>query len=510
MVPYAPHAGQRLFHDSPAKWRLLMCGRRWGKDIASVNELIRCVVELWQGRRGKNLPLTPLVHAWIIAPTYKLAKQDWRELKRYMPAELVVKTNESDMVLSLPDDVLIECRSADNPQSLVSVGLDVVLITEAGIIPDLAWEQSIQPLLVSPGRAGLAIINGTPKGTGTWSHALYLAGQDPLEEDIASWNFSSYESPYADPADLDRLRKTMPQRWFEQEILAVFLEGGGGVFRGVDACATAAYLPPVKGHTYASGVDLARSMDFTVLTVIDAETRAVVDWQRYTDIAWPLNKKRIKQQAWRYNDAACLVDATSMQSNLVEDLRDAGVNAEPFVFTHASKTQLIEALQVAIEQQYIAIPNEPQLLTELKAFTYTKTPAGHVRMEAPTGVNDDCVISLALAWWLLTDGGEFASAVTHTEEAVAVAQPSTAVARFLAAFESEKAKERARLEGQKARRPADGADPDDLDDHAADADAEDDNEDAGGIGGIATASAGAVDPLARLLGQLNLNRTRHR
>jgi hypothetical protein len=269
-IDYAPHPGQRLFHASRARTRVLACGARWGKDRAGINDLILQVIDLWQQRRGKNLPLVPLVHAWIVAPTYALVKQDWRELQRHMPEAFVRKVNESTLSMELPDGVLIECKSADRPETLVSVGIDVLVLTEAGLVSAVAWEQSLQPRLVSPGRAGLATVNGTPKGRHSWFHRLYLAGQDPLQPDIASWNFPTLDNPHIDRGEVEALRSTMPARWYQQEILAEWLDEAGGVFRGVRACVAGELEEPRPGSTYVMGVDLAKTHDFTVLVVLDS------------------------------------------------------------------------------------------------------------------------------------------------------------------------------------------------------------------------------------------------
>jgi hypothetical protein len=61
----------------PACWP----AARWGTDRASINKLILLVIDLWQQRRGTNLPLVPLVNAWVVAPSYPLCRQDYKELK---------------------------------------------------------------------------------------------------------------------------------------------------------------------------------------------------------------------------------------------------------------------------------------------------------------------------------------------------------------------------------------------------------------------------------------------
>ncbi|HOA25587.1 MAG TPA: hypothetical protein PKI52_16370, partial [Aggregatilineales bacterium] len=63
-----------------------------------------------------------------------------------------------------------------------------------------------------------------------------------------------------------------------------------------------------------------------------------------------------------------------------------------------SKQQLMVALQLAFERGDIRIPDDPVLIAELEAFEATRLPSGRWRYEAPAGMHDDMVISLALAY----------------------------------------------------------------------------------------------------------------
>jgi hypothetical protein len=70
-----------------------------------------------------------------------------------------------------------------------------------------------------------------------------------------------------------------------------------------------------------------------------------------------------------------------------------------YKFTHESKRQLIENLQVQIERRSISLFNDPTQTTELLAYEYSVTKGGTVTMNAPEGMHDDTVIGLALAAW---------------------------------------------------------------------------------------------------------------
>lgn len=74
------------------------------------------------------------------------------------------------------------------------------------------------------------------------------------------------------------------------------------------------------------------------------------------------------------------------------------MRVKPFTTTAATKTVLLDALALAFEKGAIRIPNDATLIAELEAFEMKGTPSGMLRYSAPSGMHDDCVMSLALAW----------------------------------------------------------------------------------------------------------------
>ena len=52
----------------------------------------------------------------------------------------------------------------------------------------------------------------------------------------------------------------------------------------------------------------------------------------------------------------------------------------------------------AFEQGTLKILDDAQLIAELVAFDFERLPSGLLRYGAPRGMNDDCVMSLALAY----------------------------------------------------------------------------------------------------------------
>ena len=81
-----------------------------------------------------------------------------------------------------------------------------------------------------------------------------------------------------------------------------------------------------------------------------------------------------------------------------DELRRMGLKVRDFTTTNTTKADAIENLAAAFEQGNIRILNDPILIAELQAYEVERLPSGMVRYSAPSGMHDDTVMSLALAW----------------------------------------------------------------------------------------------------------------
>ena len=80
-----PHEAQKLFLDDTTRFRVLMCGRRWGKSLISQSEAIK------SGLAKKSVA--------YVTPTYLLAKYFFEELTTRLP-DNVYTSNKSDLVIN--------------------------------------------------------------------------------------------------------------------------------------------------------------------------------------------------------------------------------------------------------------------------------------------------------------------------------------------------------------------------------------------------------------------------
>jgi phage terminase large subunit-like protein len=382
-----PHPQQAAVHVHSARFKLLACGRRWGKTRLGVNE---CLDVASHGGR-----------AWWVAPSYKMSEVGWRPL-RQIATRIGAEVRRVDHQIILPGGGEVTVRSADNPDALRGEGLDYVVVDECAFVPEAAWTEALRPALSD--RLGRAMFISTPKGR-NWFWRLWERGQDANDDEWASWQFPTSGNPYIAASEIEAARLGLPERVFLQEYEAQFLDDAGGVFRRVADAATAIECEPEEGHEYCMGVDWGKSNDYTVLTVMDIAERRMVAMDRFNRIDYTVQRGRLEAMAGRYNPSVILAESNSMGEPIIEQLQRDGLPVRGFTTTNATKAQAIEALALAFERGDISILNDPVLVGELQAYEMERLPSGMVRYGAPEGMHDDTVMSLALAWQAIETSG---------------------------------------------------------------------------------------------------------
>jgi hypothetical protein len=377
------HPGQQRVSAHPKRFKVVMCGRRWGKSACGIREA--CDVAL----AGEPV-------GWF-APSYKIALEAWRELVDRL-APVTARMNEQDKRLELVTGGVVEVWTCDGDDPARGRKYKLAVIDEAGIVRDLlgVWQAAIRPTLVD--LSGKALFLGTPKGRRHGFITLFNRGltDDP---DWQSFRASTLENPYIPPEEVEIARRELPPEVFAQEFEGIPTDDGANPF-GLEAIAhafQAEIAAPLTGQPVPPvvfGIDLARSTDYTVVIGLDAYRRvALVErWQG----PWATTKTRIKALV---GAVPAIGDATGVGDAIVADLQTMEVPISPHVFTQSSKLRLMQRLIAAFQGQELTIPLTPDtawLKAELEAFEFTYTANG-VRYEAPPGLHDDGVMALALA-----------------------------------------------------------------------------------------------------------------
>lgn len=362
----SPHINQKKILECEKRFIVVMCGRRFGKSELSQ------ILAISEAIKGGQVA--------YITPTYKLAKAFFERLTAALP----FKNNISNLKIYCPNNGSIEFYTGERLDNLRGRKFHLVIIDEAAFIPDLesGWQNSIRPTLTD--YQGKAVFLSTPRGKNFFYSMFMKQG----ENDWQSFKFSTYDNPYINTREIDEARLQLPEVVFEQEYLANPAENSANPFGNafIQRC-----IKPISAQQIVSyGIDLAKSVDFTVIIGLDNGGN-VAYFDRF-QMDWHNTKANIK----RLPIAPILADSTGVGDPILEDLIREGVNIEGLKFTSQSKQQLMEGLAQAIQQNKIGYP-AGVIVDELDIFEYQFTANG-VRYSAPSGFHDDCVMALALAW----------------------------------------------------------------------------------------------------------------
>mgnify|MGYP003146471076 FL=1 len=192
--------------NDKTRYKILSCGRRWGKSFFSILYLL-------------SKPFKPNERRWIIFPTYRQAKMvSWSILKDVFAGKQV-SINETELSITLDNGAKIELKGADKPDSLRGVSTTMVVMDEYAFMKENVWGEIIQPTLAET--QGTALFVGTPSGLNHF-YDLYVKGQS-TNSDYKSWQFTTLEGGFISEEEIENAKKNLDKRTFDQEYLASFL-----------------------------------------------------------------------------------------------------------------------------------------------------------------------------------------------------------------------------------------------------------------------------------------------
>lgn len=269
------HSGHLSVLEDIGRFKVLACGRRWGKTLLTA---LMALAVLMQPRR----------RVWIVAPDYALCEKVFRELYNILVVQMkLIKPNKpgggrarnqkGEYYLETPWGSVLEAKSLENPDSLAGEALDLVIVDEAAINPQIydIWVQMLKPTLMD--KEGSAIFISTPRGRNGF-YKMFLMGQKGkkqrdgeldilvdenlgIDDDMTDWSAfrqTSYDNPLlaSDPdaskREVDKSYREAIQNGkaiqFKQEYLADFEAVS-------DMCFPGFIMEATPEHEYPNVVD---------------------------------------------------------------------------------------------------------------------------------------------------------------------------------------------------------------------------------------------------------------
>jgi phage terminase large subunit len=205
------------FHKRSQRWAILVCHRRAGKTVASINDLIRRAI-----KEGK-----PDGRYFYLCPLYSQAKSvAWDYLLRFSGPALR-KANQSELWVELVNGAKIRLFGADSPDSLRGNYCDGIVLDEYADMKPRVWGEIIRPALAD--RGGWATFIGTPKGhNGFWE--IYNEAQKSPE--WYSKTLRADQSGLLPQAELEDAQRMMSMNQYEAEFLCSFEAAIMGAYYG--------------------------------------------------------------------------------------------------------------------------------------------------------------------------------------------------------------------------------------------------------------------------------------
>jgi phage FluMu gp28-like protein len=377
---YRPHKHQLEIHQAinqgKEKYFALNIGRQFGKTMLGINQL------LWWAINDRGCTI-----AWV-TPVYKQGKKVFAELERAVAKSGLFEFNKSDLRIT-GFGSSIEFFSGERPDNIRGNTFDYMVVDEFAFTRPELWDEVLSATVLVKGKKVIFI--STPKGK---NHFHRVCLQQNYDDRYRYFHFTSFDNPMIDPKELEERKRSLPDHVFRQEYMAEFLDNAGGLFKGVSSCIGQGE----RTQRMYGGLDIGRADDYTVLTILN-EHGHMVHVERWRHDDWSRIIDKVANLIRSFN-AITTVEVNNQGDVFFEMLHNTLRNkVVPFVTTSKSKPVLIEDLALSFEQQSIRVNDVKWLLDELESFTYIYNPkTRNVQYSAPTGLHDDGVMSLALAW----------------------------------------------------------------------------------------------------------------
>lgn len=367
-----PHKGQQQVLNSEARFKVLCCGRRWGKTL--ISQIISILAML------KN------EHVAYVCPEFGLAKDFYKEVNRFLPPYLIETNNKSELYIELKKGGSIKFFSGEALDNFRGRKYHKVIIDEAAHVPNLEdfWDSAIRPTLAD--YRGEAIFISTPRGK-NFFYSLFLKGLNK-EGGFESFRFKSSDNPYFPPEEFEEIQLTVAAAKFREEYLAIPEENSSNPFSQKTITEnTIERLSLKPSIVYA--IDVAKSTDYSVILGLD-EDGCLSHFERF-QIPWEGTMNRIRLLP---AEIPKIMDSTGVGDAVFEMLYDVE-NLHGFKFTMVTKPQIMTLLIKEAEMGKLKWNKE--IAREMEVFEYIITKSGYIRYEAQSGFHDDCICALAIA-----------------------------------------------------------------------------------------------------------------
>lgn len=407
--PYQKPLWNYMLQEKAGLRALSIWPRRNGKDLTAINILVAKALQ----RPGLYQYIAPYaVQVRLIIWDGRGA--DGKAFLDYIPKELITRKLDQQMKVWLTNGSIISLVGSDNPDAIVGSNPLGQVYTEFSLHKPEIW-QYMRPVLAENG--GWALFNGTPRGR---NHMYELA---QVAKANSAWfyeHLTADDTGYPSIQDIDAERAAgMPESLVQQEFYTSWEASSEETLIPLDFVVAAVdrRLPRLE---YAHqpriiGVDPAYAVKGDRAVIARRQGRQVFDFEVYQGIDPMALAARVANVINEFNAHWCFVDAGrgeavwSRLHQLGYGDRVVPVNFGGATFNDLymrKKDEIWDRMKKAICDPVspIALPNDPDLIKDLTAPTFTINDKGKFQVENKASLRSrgvrstDLADALALTW----------------------------------------------------------------------------------------------------------------
>lgn len=373
------HKAQKEIIENENRFKVIRAGRRFGKTVLSIEEMVFTAVTTRNAR------------VVYIAPTFQSARDIALEQLRKRISGVMGKFNEMRLEITLPNQFKGESniflRSWDNVETLRGQFFDLIILDEVAQYKNFwtNWYEVLRPTLTD--KKGRAIFISTPSG---FNHFYDLCNLELTDNDFKSFHFTSYDNPYLPVEELDKAKETLPHDRFIQEYMADFSKTSGLVYKEFMR----------NKHIY----DVLPDKEFEKLGAVDfgyANPAAVLDI-RYRDGSFFIENEWYKKQRTEAQIAdyvaKCgfeVVFPDPESPSAIEELLQRGVNAREVIKGHDSVVSGIQKVRELLLAGKLKVNRRcVNTISEFEMYTYDDEESDRNTKEKPIKANDHALDAL--------------------------------------------------------------------------------------------------------------------
>lgn len=217
----ALHPSQKTIAIDSHRFRVVRCGRKFGKTEEAIEEIKAVSISKDGMRIG------------YVASTFGEARDiAWERIKKQLKGALSEEPNETRLELKVMSQDRgiseVQFKGWESIETWRGTEFDFIVLDEVQNYKNFwqLWTEVLRPTLIP--RKGRALFLFTAKG---FNHCYDLSNLQYKDTDFKSFHFTTYDNPYIPREEIEKSRLEMTRERFAQEIMAEFTKTEGLVYK---------------------------------------------------------------------------------------------------------------------------------------------------------------------------------------------------------------------------------------------------------------------------------------